>query len=70
MLKEKNVFIVNVQSFGDILGMGPRKAPVKLSLYYFSVELFVRSYNATHTAEGGEIMVKHCAIVLFLIPDN
>lgn len=55
---------------GDILGMGPRKAPVKLSLYYFSVELFVRSYNATHTAEGGEIMVKHFAIVLFLIPDD
>lgn len=55
---------------GDILGMGPRKAPVKLSLYYFSVDLFGRSYNATHTAEGGEIMVKHCAIVLFLIPDN
>lgn len=50
--------------------MGLRKAPVKPSLYYFSVELFVRSYSATHTAEGGEIMVKHCAMVLFLIPDD
>lgn len=50
--------------------MGPRKALVKLSLYYFSVELFMRSYDGTHTAEGGETMVKHCAVVLFLIPDS
>lgn len=47
---------------GDILGMGPWKAPVQLNLYYFSVDLFVRSYNATHTAEGGEIMVKHVVL--------
>lgn len=51
--------------------MGPRKAPIKLSTYYFSVDLFVRSYNTAHCwGRREKIMMKHCAIVLFLNPDN
>lgn len=62
MLKEKCIYCERAVLLVTFLGMGPRKAPVKLSLYCFSVDLFVRSYSATHTAEGGEIMVKHVVL--------